>query len=259
MGVLGAAVDLQQHHRHPGLRRPHHQVRPLHEAVAEAVADLGLEAEPVADPGAVEFGGCRGDCGGVVVVAGAERLPGDRVVPLLAQCRDPYALRLQQLLRLAVSSLGQHPYLPLVVPDRFDPHQVVVLQIQETLHHATRELGTDEVREVRLDDLPDVPAVGGDVVDRVVQALLVERGQVRRVADVADAEGAEGELVALLAWGVDHGSLPVQQARSVVEVVREEEGRAGAASPAARKRRSRSGAVCVRPAVLSRPTGAVAR
>ncbi|RPK55660.1 hypothetical protein EES42_41880 [Streptomyces sp. ADI95-17] len=112
--------------------------------------------------------------------------------------------------------------------------------VLETLHHATRELGADEVREVRLDDLPDVPAVGGDVVDRVVQALLVERGQVQRVADVADVEGAEGELVALLAWGVDHGSLPVQQARSVVEVVREEEGRAGAASPAERKRRSRA-------------------
>ncbi|MFB8031744.1 hypothetical protein ACFC5Z_02055 [Streptomyces sp. NPDC056004] len=112
--------------------------------------------------------------------------------------------------------------------------------VLETLHHATRELGADEVREVRLDDLPDVPTAGGDVVDLVVQALLLERGQVQRVADVADVEGAEAELVALLAWSVDHGSLPVQQARSVVDVVREEEERAGAASPAARKRRSRA-------------------
>ncbi|MEU4878726.1 hypothetical protein [Streptomyces sp. NPDC021608] len=53
MRVLGAAVDLQQQHRHPGLRRPHHQVRPLHVAVAEPVPDLGLEAEQMADPGAV--------------------------------------------------------------------------------------------------------------------------------------------------------------------------------------------------------------
>lgn len=133
VGVLGAAVDLQEHHRHPGLRGPHHQVRPLHVAAAEPVADLGLEAELVADPGAVEFGGCRGDRGGVVVVTGAEQLPGDRVVLLLAQHRDAYALRLQQLLRLAMSSLRQHPHLPLVLPDRFDPHQVVLLQIQEVV------------------------------------------------------------------------------------------------------------------------------
>jgi hypothetical protein len=63
VGVLGAAVDLQQQHRHPGLRCPRHQVRPLHEAAAEPVADLGLEAELVANPGAVEFGGRRGDRG----------------------------------------------------------------------------------------------------------------------------------------------------------------------------------------------------
>ncbi|MEV5887188.1 hypothetical protein AB0L74_31760 [Streptomyces sp. NPDC052020] len=78
--VLGAAVDLQQQHRHPGLRRPHHQVRPLDVAAREPVPDLGSEAEPVADPGAVEFGGRRGDRRGMVVVAGAERLARDRVV-----------------------------------------------------------------------------------------------------------------------------------------------------------------------------------
>ncbi|MGW0771574.1 hypothetical protein [Streptomyces sp. NPDC002676] len=49
----------------------------------------------MADPSAVEFGGRRGDRRGVVVVAVAEQLPGVRVVLLLAQHRDPYALRLQ--------------------------------------------------------------------------------------------------------------------------------------------------------------------
>ncbi|MFF9569976.1 hypothetical protein [Streptomyces sp. NPDC014685] len=113
--------------------------------------------------------------------------------------------------------------------------------VLETLHHATRELGADEAREVRLEDLPDVPAVAeNDVADHVAQALLVERGQAQQVADAVDVESAEGELVALLAWGVDHGSLPLQQARSVVGVVREEAGRVGAASAAARKRRSRA-------------------
>ncbi|MDQ0767178.1 hypothetical protein [Streptomyces canus] len=121
VGVLGAAVDLQQQHRHLRGRRPHHQVGPLHVPVAEPVADLGLEAEPVPDPSAVKFGGRGGDRRGVVVIAGAEQLPGDRVVLLFAQHRDPYALRLQQLLPLAVSSLGEHPHLPLVVLDQFDP------------------------------------------------------------------------------------------------------------------------------------------
>ncbi|MFF8281015.1 hypothetical protein ACF05T_34025 [Streptomyces lateritius] len=122
MRVLAAAVDLQQHHRHPGRRRPHHQVRPLDVPVAEPVWNLGGEAEPVTDPGTVEFGGRRGDRRGVVVVAGAKQLPGGRVVLLLTQRRDPYALRLQQLLHLAVSALGQHPYLPLVLPYQLDPH-----------------------------------------------------------------------------------------------------------------------------------------
>lgn len=76
------------------------------------------------DLGAVEFDGRRGDRRGVVVVAGPKQLPRDRVVLLLAQCRDPYALRLQQLLRLPVASSRQHPHLPLVVPDRFDLHRV---------------------------------------------------------------------------------------------------------------------------------------
>ncbi|MFE9797166.1 hypothetical protein ACFYRL_36260 [Streptomyces goshikiensis] len=57
MRVLGAAVDFHQEHRHPGFRRPHHQVRPLHEAAAEPVPDLRLEARPVTDPGPVEVGG----------------------------------------------------------------------------------------------------------------------------------------------------------------------------------------------------------
>ncbi|MFH8254202.1 hypothetical protein [Streptomyces roseolus] len=87
----------------------------------------------MADPGTVEFGGRRGDRRRVVVVAGAEQLPGDRTVLLLAQRRDTYALRLQQLLRLAVSSLRQHPHLPLVLSYRLDPHQVVVLKIQEVV------------------------------------------------------------------------------------------------------------------------------
>jgi hypothetical protein len=113
--VLGTAVDLQQHHRHPGRRRPHHQVRPLDVPLREPVTNLGGEAEPVPDPGTVEFGGRRGDRRGVVVVAGAEQLPGVRVVLLLAQRRDPYALRLQQLPHLAVASPGQHPHLPLVL------------------------------------------------------------------------------------------------------------------------------------------------
>jgi hypothetical protein len=122
VGVLGTAVDLQQHHRHPGRRRPHDQVRPLDVPVAEPVRDLGLEAEPVPDPGAVQLGGRGGDRCGVVVVAAREQLAGDRVVLLLAQRGDPYVLRLQQLLRFAVSSVGEHPYLPLVVLNRFDPH-----------------------------------------------------------------------------------------------------------------------------------------
>ncbi|MFF9476985.1 hypothetical protein ACF1E9_30785 [Streptomyces roseolus] len=46
--VLGAAVDFHQEHGHAGLRRPHHQVRPLHVPVAKPVPDLALEAEPVA-------------------------------------------------------------------------------------------------------------------------------------------------------------------------------------------------------------------
>ncbi|MET9016746.1 hypothetical protein ABZX74_38700 [Streptomyces olivaceoviridis] len=133
MRVLGAAVGLQQQHRHPGLRRPHHQVRPLNVAVAEPVRDLGLEAEPVADPGAVEFGGRRGDRRGVVVVASAQQLPGRRVVLLLAQHRDPYALRLQEPFRFAVTSRGEYPYLPLVLPHRLDPHQLVLLQIQQVV------------------------------------------------------------------------------------------------------------------------------
>ncbi|MFG2885745.1 hypothetical protein ACGFYV_26210 [Streptomyces sp. NPDC048297] len=113
--------------------------------------------------------------------------------------------------------------------------------VLETLHHATRELGADEAREVRLDALGDMPsAAADDVADRVALALLIERGHAQQVATAADVEGAAGELVALLAWGVDHGSLPIQQARSVVSVVREEAERAGAASPAARKRRSRA-------------------
>ncbi|MFG2525735.1 hypothetical protein [Streptomyces sp. NPDC048527] len=113
--------------------------------------------------------------------------------------------------------------------------------VLETLHHATRELGADEAHEARLDDLWDVPAdAQDDVADRVAQTLLIERGQAQQVADVADVKSAEGELVALLAWGVDHGSLPIEQARSVVSVVREEAERAGAATPAARKRRSRA-------------------
>ncbi|MEV0981123.1 hypothetical protein [Streptomyces sp. NPDC049915] len=49
------------------------------------MTDLRLEAEPVADPSTVEFGGRRGDRRGVVVVADADQLPGDRVVLLLAQ------------------------------------------------------------------------------------------------------------------------------------------------------------------------------
>ncbi|MFG2933916.1 hypothetical protein [Streptomyces achromogenes] len=61
MRVLGTAVDLHQEHWHSGLRRPHHQIRPLHIAACEPVPDLGLEAEQVADACAVEFGGCRGD------------------------------------------------------------------------------------------------------------------------------------------------------------------------------------------------------
>ncbi|MFE6153670.1 hypothetical protein [Streptomyces sp. NPDC057889] len=115
--------------------------------------------------------------------------------------------------------------------------------VLETLHHASRELGTDEAREVRLDDLWDVAAPDKDVADQVAQDLLIERGQAQQVADVADvteADGAAGELVALLAWGVDRGSLPLQQARQVVSLVREETERTGAATPAARKRRSRA-------------------
>lgn len=108
----------------------------------------------------------------------------------------------------------------------------------ETLHHTSRELGADEARDARLEDLWELPAAEDDVADQVVQALLVERAQ--DMAAVQDAEGAEGELMALLAWGVDHGSLPLQQARSVVSVVREEAERAAASSPAARKRRSRA-------------------
>ncbi|WP_326778280.1 hypothetical protein [Streptomyces sp. NBC_01445] len=110
----------------------------------------------------------------------------------------------------------------------------------ETLHHATRELGADEAREVRLDVLWDAAASDDDVADRVAQDLLIERGQAQQVADTAELDGTEGELVALLAWGVDHGSLPLQQARSVVSVIREEAERTGAATPAARKRRSRA-------------------
>ncbi|MCP9943685.1 hypothetical protein LUX12_00915 [Streptomyces somaliensis] len=50
-GVLGAAADLQQHHRHPHRRRPHHRIRPLHEAACEPVPDLRLD---YARPGAVD-------------------------------------------------------------------------------------------------------------------------------------------------------------------------------------------------------------
>ncbi|MEK0098550.1 hypothetical protein WDA79_08575 [Streptomyces sp. A475] len=110
----------------------------------------------------------------------------------------------------------------------------------ETLHHVSRELGADEAREVRLDGLWDVLAFEGDVADRVAQGLLIERGRAQQVVGTAELDGAEGELVALLAWGVDHGSLPLEQARSVVGVVREEAERTGAATPAARKRRSRA-------------------
>jgi hypothetical protein len=86
--------------RHSRGRRPHHQIRPLHVPVAEPVADFGLETEPVPDPSAVEVGDRGGDRCGVVVVAGAEQLPGDRVVLLFAEHRDSYAFRLQQLLSL---------------------------------------------------------------------------------------------------------------------------------------------------------------
>ncbi|MFD4715340.1 hypothetical protein ACFWN5_37550 [Streptomyces sp. NPDC058430] len=110
----------------------------------------------------------------------------------------------------------------------------------ETLHLASREFGADEAREVRLDDLWDVVACDGDVADRVAQDLLIERGQALQVVGTAKLDGVEGELVALLVWGVDHGWLPLQQARSVMSRVREEAERTGAATPAARKRRSRA-------------------
>jgi hypothetical protein len=93
----------------------------------------------------------------VFVVAGTEQLPGDRVVLLLAQRGDPYALRLQQLLRLAVASLGQHPHLPLVLLHRLDPHQLVVLKIQEVVPY---EL---VVLVVRAGQLPEL--VGRDPLE----------------------------------------------------------------------------------------------
>jgi hypothetical protein len=134
-----------------------------------------------------------------------------------------------------------------VVARKFPLHRqsrVAANLMLETLHHATRELGTDEVREVRIDDLADALAGAvDDVYDRVVQRLLVDRGYTHQVVGTRvafEAHGSEGELVALLAWGVDHGSLPLEQARAVAAVVREESGRVGAATPAARKRRSRA-------------------
>ncbi|MFE6894788.1 hypothetical protein [Streptomyces sp. NPDC057694] len=111
----------------------------------------------------------------------------------------------------------------------------------ETLHHASRELGGDEARDVRLDDLGDVTSTAGDVADRVAHALLIERGRAHRIGDVTGAaDSSEAELVALLGWGVDRGCLPLEHARAVVDLVRAEEGRVGAATPAARKRRSRA-------------------
>ncbi|MET9803554.1 hypothetical protein [Streptomyces sp. NPDC006368] len=47
------------------------------------MSDFGLEAEPVPDPGAVQFGGRGGDRCGVVVVAGAQQLPVTGAVPVL--------------------------------------------------------------------------------------------------------------------------------------------------------------------------------
>ncbi|MFD8690729.1 hypothetical protein [Streptomyces sp. NPDC059651] len=116
--------------------------------------------------------------------------------------------------------------------------------VLETLHLASRELGLDEARAVRLDDLWDLPCGAEvDVADEVSQRLLIERGQVQQVAavtNVQEMDSAAGELAALLAWGVDHGALPLEQARAVMSVVREEAERTGAATPAARKRRSRA-------------------
>ncbi|WP_425824613.1 hypothetical protein [Streptomyces fractus] len=111
----------------------------------------------------------------------------------------------------------------------------------ETLHHASRELGCGEARDVRIDDLGD-PADGSqaEVADEVAQRLLIERGQEQRVADTPETGSAEGELAALLAWGVDRGCLPPEHARTIADLVREEAGRDGAATPAARKRRSRA-------------------
>ncbi|MEU5825634.1 hypothetical protein [Streptomyces sp. NPDC047803] len=115
--------------------------------------------------------------------------------------------------------------------------------VLETLHHASRQLALDEELALRLDDQMDLPLRGAaDVAEQVSQRLLVERGLVQQFAAVTaveEADGAEGELAALLAWGVDRGSLPLEQARAVVCVLREEAERTGAASPAARKRRSR--------------------
>ncbi|MFZ3562883.1 hypothetical protein ACOKM5_43910 [Streptomyces sp. BH097] len=114
----------------------------------------------------------------------------------------------------------------------------------ESLHHASRELGDFEARDVRIDDLGDqADGSQNDVADEVAQRLLIERCQDQRGAGDADAPetgSAEGELAALLAWGVDRGCLPLEHARTIADLVREEAGRAGAATPAARKRRSRA-------------------
>ncbi|MGQ4354887.1 hypothetical protein [Streptomyces drozdowiczii] len=115
--------------------------------------------------------------------------------------------------------------------------------VLETLHHASRQLALDEERAPRLDDRWDLlPSDKEDVAERVSQRLLIERGQAQQFAAVTDVtamDSAAGELTAFLAWGVDHGSLPVEQARATVSMLREEGERVGAATPAARKRRSR--------------------
>ncbi|MFI9122243.1 hypothetical protein ACIGW0_23035 [Streptomyces bikiniensis] len=116
MGVLGTAVDLQKHHRYPGLRCAHHQVRALHVSVAKPMRDLGGETEQMTDPSTVEFNGRRGKRRCVVVAADAEQLPGVRGVPLLAQCRDAHALGLQRLLRFGAPPLRRRPRLSLVLP-----------------------------------------------------------------------------------------------------------------------------------------------
>lgn len=127
VGVLGTAVDLQQERRHTDHRRPH-QVRPLHEAVAQPVTDLALEAEPVADPGAVELGGRRGDRRGVVVVSGSEQFPGALVAILLAKHRDPYALRPSILLASPGPRRVSTHTCRWSSSTKLDPHQAVVRQ-----------------------------------------------------------------------------------------------------------------------------------